>query len=146
MKKETLNGVIAGGLILALGLGAYLVFKPKGQAVNPNPIPDPFGGNGGSGGGASSLNYSQMADTLFDAMDGYGTGNSTIETELKKLRSRYDWEGLVRAFGTRTISSGWGNIFQSDFTGTLPQCLNDELDSSELANINTILNKIGVTI
>lgn len=144
MKKETLNGVIAGGIILAIGLGAYLVFKQKKQP-QPLPTPDPFGGGGDSGGG-SSLNYSQMADTLYDAMDGYGTGNTTIETELKKLKSRYDWEALVRAYGTRTISSGWGNIFQSDFTGTLPQCLNDELDSSELADVNTILNKIGVTI
>ena len=79
-------------------------------------------------------------------MDGYGTGNSTIEDELKKLKSRSDWDKLVSAFGTRTISSGLGNIFQSDFTGTLPECLNDELDSSELQSANKILNKIGVSI
>jgi len=143
MKKETLNGLIAGGIILALGLGAYLVFKPKTKPEpNPNPNPDPFGG----GNGSTSLNYSEMADALFEAMDGYGTGNSTIETELKKLKSRSDWDALVIAYGTRTVSSGIGNIFVSDFTGTLPEALNDELDSSELADVNTILNKIGVTI
>jgi hypothetical protein len=87
-----------------------------------------------------------MANKIFDAMDGYGTGNTTIETELKKLKSKSDWDALVRAYGTRTISSGIGNIFVSDFTGDLPACLNDELDSDELEDANEILNKIGVTI
>lgn len=147
MKKETLNGIIAGGVILALAMGAYLVFKNKGTSPIPNPLPpDGGGGNSGGSGSGASLDYNKMADTIFDAMDGYGTGNSTIEDELKKLKSRSDWDKLVSAFGTRTISSGWGNIFQSDFTGTLPECLNDELDSSELESVNKILNKIGVSI
>ena len=147
MKKETLNGIIAGGVILALAMGAYLVFKKKDTSPTPPlPPPDGGGGNGGGSGSGTSLDYNKMADTIFDAMDGYGTGNSTIEDELKKLKSRSDWDKLVSAFGTRTISSGWGNIFQSDFTGTLPECLNDELDSSELQSANKILNKIGVSI
>ena len=146
MKKETLNGVIAGGVILGLGMVAYLVFNKKGKGV-PNPIPpmpDPYNPNGG--GGVSNLNFSTMAKSIFDAMDGYGTGNTTIENELKKLKSKADWDALVSAFGTRTISSGTGNIFQSDFTGNLTECLNDELDSDELEDANEILNKIGVSI
>lgn len=146
MKKETLNGVIAGALILTLGLVAYLVFNKKGKGVPyPNPpMPDPYNPNGG--GGVSNLNFSTMANSIFNAMDGYGTGNTTIENELKKLKSKADWDALVSAFGTRTISSGTGNIFQSDFTGNLTECLNDELDSDELEDANEILNKIGVSI
>lgn len=150
MKKETLNGVIAGALILTLGLVAYLVFNKKagGTLPNPNPpLPDPYGGGGSGGGsGVSNLNFSAMADSLFNAMDGYGTGNTTIENELKKLKSKADWNALVDAFGTRTISSGSFNVFQPNFTGNLPECLNDELDSSELESANKILNKIGVNI
>ena len=58
----------------------------------PNPLPpDGGGGNGGGSGSGTSLDYNKMADTIFDAMDGYGTGNSTIEDELKKLKSRSDY-------------------------------------------------------
>ena len=145
MKKETLNGIIAGSVILGLGLVAYLVFNKKrsipSPAPNPNPNPNPFGG-----GSTSNLDFEKMANSIFDAMDGYGTGNTTIEKELKKLKSKADWDALVSAFGTRKISSGTGNIFQSDFTGNLTECLNDELDSDELEDANEILNKIGVSI
>ena len=147
MKKETLNGVIAGALILTLGLVAYLVFNKKGKGVpnpNPNPNPDPFDPNGG--GGVSNLNFRAIADSLFDAMDGYGTGESTIETELKKLKTKADWNALVEAYGTRTLNCGTGNPFCSDFTGDLADCLNDELDEDELEDVNEILNKIGVSI
>ena len=145
MKKETLNGVIAGGVILGLGMVAYLVFKKKGNYPAPVPLPpnpDPYGGDNG----VSNLDFRKMADSIFDAMDGYGTGNNTIENELKKLKSKSDWNALVSAFGTRTISSGTWNVFQDNFTGTLSDCLNDELDSDELDDVNEILNKIGVSI
>lgn len=147
MKKETLNGVIAGALILTLGLVAYLVFNKKGKGVpnpNPNPNPDPFDPNGG--GGVSNLNFRAIADSLFDAMDGYGTGEDTIEKELKKLKTKADWNALVEAYGTRTLNCGTGNPFCSDFTGDLADCLNDELDEDELEDVNEILNKIGVSI
>jgi hypothetical protein len=147
MKKETLNGVIAGALILTLGLVAYLVFNKKGKGVpnpNPNPNPDPFDLNGG--GGVSNLNFRAIADSLFDAMDGYGTGENTIEKELKKLKTKADWNALVEAYGTRTLNCGTGNPFCSDFTGDLADCLNDELDEDELEDVNEILNKIGVSI
>ena len=144
MKKETLNGVIAGGVVLALALGAYLVFKKK--PVIPDDGVKPDDGTTPLQPSTNSLDYSQMADNLFNAMNGYGTGNTTIEEELKKLKSKSDWNNLVNAFGIRKISSGFGNIFQGDFTGNLPECLNDELDQDELKSANKILNKIGVSI
>jgi len=130
------KGLVTTLVVVGLGVAAYFLFLRKKDD-----------GNGGGGGGETSdLDFLSMANKIFDAMDGYGTGNGTIETELKKLKSRADWDALVEAYGTRTISSGTGNIFQSDFTGTLPEALNDELDNSELTRANEILNKIGASI
>ncbi len=153
MKKETLNTIIAGGVILAVAGIAILIFRKPKNTTSPNPF-DPTGGGGNSGGGGgaippTSLNYSEIADNLFNIFDGYGTvgtGANAVVEELNKLRTRQDWEKLVQAYGTRTVSSGWGNIFQSNFTGTLPECLRDELDSSELADVNQELSRIGVSI
>lgn len=136
MKAANKKGLIATLVVVGLGAAAYFLFLR-----NKN-------GRGGGGGENSEIDEKMlpMANSIFDAMNGYGTGEDTIKKELQKLKSKNDWDALVRAFGTRTLSSGTWNVFQSDFTGTLPECLNDELDSGELADVNTILNKIGVSI
>lgn len=136
MKAANKKGLIATLVVVGLGAAAYFLFLR-----NKN-------GRGGGGGENSEIDEKMlpMANSLFDAMNGYGTGEDTIKKELQKLKSKDDWDALVRAFGTRTISSGTWNVFQSDFTGTLPDCLNDELDSSELESVNQILSKIGVSI
>lgn len=149
MKKETLNGVIAGGLILALGMVAYLVFNRKGSAPyppmpNPNPY-DPNGGGGG-GGGVSNLNFSAMADSLFNSMTNYGTWEDDIIDELKKLKTKADWNALVQAYGTRTLNCGSWNPFCDDFTGDLAACLNDELSEGWMKDVNDVLGKFGVSI
>jgi len=149
MKKETLNGVIAGGLILALGMVAYLVFNRKGSAPyppmpNPNPY-DPNGGGGG-GGGVSNLNFSAMADSLFNSMTNYGTYEEDIIDELKKLKTKADWNALVQAYGTRTLNCGSWNPFCDDFTGDLAACLNDELSEGWMKDVNEVLGKFGVSI
>jgi hypothetical protein len=137
MKAANKKGLIATLVVVGLGAAAYFLFLRN---------KDGRGSNGGNGGGEDDNKFLPMANSLFDAMNGYGTGEDTIEKELKKLKSKNDWDALVRAFGTRTLSSGTWNVFQSDFTGTLPECLNDELDSSELESVNQILSKIGVSI
>lgn len=140
-KNKALVTVLA---VVGIGAAAYFLFlKKKGERNGGGG--NGGGGNGGGGGGQVNQDFLPMANAIFDAMDGYGTNEETIETELKKLRSKSDWNALVNAFGTRTISSGKWN-FQDDFTGNLPECLNDELDSSEIQRVNQILNKIGVSI
>jgi hypothetical protein len=131
MKAANKKGLIATLVVVGLGAAAYFLFLRNKD------------GRGGRGGGAKML---PIANAIFDAMNGYGTGNDTIENQLKKLTTKSEWDALVRAFGTRTISSGTWNVFQDDFTGTLSDCLNDELDSSELESVNQILSKIGVSI
>lgn len=133
------KGLVTIGVLLGLGAIAYLVFKKKKDDKSGN-------GGSGSGGVTPTIDFNSMADKIFDAMDGYGTANTKIENELKRLQNKSDWDMLVSAFGTRTVSSGRGNIFSSDFTGTLPECLKDELDSAELSSANQILSKVGVRL
>jgi len=149
MKKETLNGVIAGGLILALGMVAYLVFNKKGGSpYPPMPYPNPNDPNsgGGGGGGVSNLDFRAMADSLFNSMNNYGTYEDDIIDELKKLKSKADWNALVQAYGTRTLNCGTWNPFCDDFTGDLAACLNDELSEGWMKDVNEVLGKFGVTI
>lgn len=141
-KNKALITVLA---VVGIGAAAYFLFlKKKGERNGGGG--NGGGGNGGGGGGEVNQDFLPMANAIFDAMDGYGTNEGTIETELKKLRSKSDWNALVNAFGTRTLSSGSWNVFQDDFTGNLPECLNEELDSTEIQRVNQILNKIGVSI
>lgn len=144
-QKKIITAIVLGGL----ALGALLIFRRKGGS-RPEDCTLPGGCNGGGGGGIfptiGALDYAGMADTIHQAMDGYGTGETTIENEILKLRNKGDWDALVSAYGTRKISSGTGNIFQPDFVGDLPSGLKSELDDTELADLNANLRKIGVSI
>ena len=131
------KGLVTTLVVVGLGAAAYFLFLKGNKG----------GGGGRSGGGQTSdLDFLSMANKIFDAMDGYGTNEGTIENELKKLKSKDDWNALVSAYGTRTINCGRYNPFCNDFTGGLVESLNDEMDSSELNRANEILNKIGVSI
>lgn len=143
-QKKIITAIVLGGL----ALGAFLIFRRRGGGDGT--LPDRLLPGGGSGGGVfptiGALDYAGMADTIHQAMDGYGTGETTIENEILKLRNKDDWDALVAAYGTRKISSGIGNIFQPDFVGNLPSGLKSELDDTELADLNANLRKIGVSI
>jgi hypothetical protein len=43
------------------------------------------------------------------------------------------------------LNCGTGNPFCSDFTGNLKECLRDELDDDEIAEVNDILRRNGVS-
>lgn len=141
-KQEIVTAIVIGGL----ALGALLILgRRRGSGPGNGTLP-----GGGIGGGifptVGGLDYVGMADRIHQAMDGYGTGETTIENEILKLRNKDDWDALVAAYGTRKISSGVGNIFQPDFVGNLPSGLKSELDGTELAALNANLRKIGVSI
>jgi hypothetical protein len=135
MKKN--KTLVTTAVVVALGAAAYYFLLRPGAGK---------GGNGGGGSDEIDQKMLPIANNLFDAMNGYGTSNDDIETELKKIQSKKEWDALVKAFGTRTISSGYWNVFQSDFTGGLVECLQDELDEAETNRANQILSRIGVSI
>jgi len=93
----------------------------------------------------STFNANKTADEIFAAMDGYGTDESAIVSSFNKVKTDADFDALVTAFGTRTISSGSWNILISDFTGDLSACLRDELSSGWISDINNTLQRNGVT-
>jgi len=136
--------------LITLGVvvvGSFLVYKFIIKGGNKN------GGSGSGGvkpsdGQLSSSQLTKMATDLFEAMDGYLTNEETILSVFTKVKTNADFDNLVSAFGTRTISSGAGNIFVSDFTGDLTACLRDELDSTEIAEVNSLLqrNKVNRSI
>lgn len=138
-------------ILVALGLGGALYFILRGRAGRNDRSGGANSGGGGwiDGGGVSNINHLEIANNLFDIFNGYGTtgwGADDVVAELKKLKTRADWDALVKAYGVRTVSSGMWNIFQSDFTGTLVECMKDELDSSEEADVNDELKRLGVSI
>jgi len=137
-KLLTWGAVIVGGYIIYKAIQSNKNKKlQSGYPYSPDP----------NGGGViiTTFNANKIADDIFEAMDNYGTDWDTIVYSINKVKSNADFDALVTAFGTRTLNCGTGNPFCSDFTGNLTDCLNDELDSSELQEVNSILQKNGVT-
>jgi len=136
-KLLTWGAVIVGGYIVYKSIQSYNKKKlQSGYPYSPNPDGEII---------LTTFNANKIANEIFEAMDGYGTDNATIISALNKVKSDADFDALVSAFGIRTVNSGTGNIFVSDFTGDLSSCLRDELNTSELAEINALLQKNGVT-
>ena len=82
--------------------------------------------------------YSNLADSIEQACLGFGTDEQIIYQVFSKMNNDLDVAKLIVAYGTRRI----------EFTlemGTLAQVLVSELDSSEIANVNNILSKKGIT-
>lgn len=145
MKKR--NKII---LFSVLGLTALaLLLKPKKTAAQPSDSTGGGGGNVSGGGGTTSgLDFRSLANQLFDAMDGYGTSNAVIKDIFKQIKTDADYDALKSAYGVREKSSGFGNIFVSNFEGDLPASLKDEMSKSEIAELNQILtsNRISRVI
>ena len=133
--------IIIWGAILIGGYLVYKYLKGSGSSVGG-------GGLGLASGLLSSSQINKIVTDLFDAMDGYGTDESTINSSFDKIKTDADFDAVVKAFGTRTISSGSLNVFQGDYNGDLIGALKSELTSTEIEELNSILqkNKINRTI
>ena len=83
--------------------------------------------------------YSNSANTLFNAMNGWGTTWSDIYGIIKILQNKDDWNELKRQYGTRTLK----HFGYADVTGNLIGHLQYELDSWEKKDINNELIRIG---
>ena len=82
-----------------------------------------------------------MAGQLYTAMHGAGTDEKAIYRVLEKLKTKDDWNALVKAFGIKE-----GGTWVSPFRGNLLDWLQDELSAKEMKRVNEILNLIGVSI
>lgn len=142
MNKKT-KGLLT---VAAIGLGIYLLFRPKkSQSVG--------GTNTNTGGGSTGvgstttpgLNFIQMANDLFAAMDGCGTNwddgaGDGITGILGKLKTQRDYTALNEAFGVRTVTCFWTR----NITGNMETCLKSELDKTEIEEIKQLLMANGI--
>lgn len=144
--------IIIGSVVLTAGTVYFISKNKKSKSTTL----DTTGNNTGNNGNGQvipvdqtdvtpSLNFSKMADAIFDAMDGYGTNSNNINAVLFSLNTDADFDTLYNAYGVRTVSSGAGNIFVDDFTGNMVQCIKDDCDSSEIRDFNKILAQKGLT-
>jgi hypothetical protein len=85
-----------------------------------------------------------IANALFTAMDGYGTDETGIVNQFKKVKNNADFLKVQTAFGTRTISSGRFNP-EPNYKGTMAGALGSELSAYYTALINRSLKSRGVT-
>jgi len=150
MKKKKLIiiiGVIAAG---GIGYGLYNYFgnksdKEKADAAKAAALIAAGGVPPTVTGGGSGLDYNTLSQNLFDAFNGYGTDNTAVEAVFKKLQNQADLSNLIATYGARVISSGFGNIFNPDFTGNLFETIKNEMSASEINKLNTILAQKGIT-
>jgi len=144
MNKKT-KGLLT---VVAIGLGVYLLIK----SLKPKSTTGSGGGGttgGGSTGGGSTttpgLNFIQMANDLFAAMDGCGTNwddgaGDGITGILGKLKTQKDYSALNEAYGVRTVTCLWTR----NTTGNMETCLKSELDKSEIEEVKNLLSAKGI--
>ncbi len=89
----------------------------------------------------SSLEYKGMAERLYGAMNGLGTGESIILSVLGSLQTKSDWLKIVAVFGVREST-----LWTSSFSGNLIQWFGTELTGDEMREVSDVLAKIGVII
>lgn len=150
MDNKTRNIIITVAVVVVLGAVALkLVKAPKGgnngDGDNDDGSGSGGGGNSGGGGTTSGLDFRALANQIFEACDGYGTDEVEIALVFNKLKNNADFDALYDAYGIREVSSGRGNIFQSNFVGDLSATLRNELGSSYIDNINKSLSSKGIT-
>jgi len=139
--KKTTKGIIAIGVSLAiLGFILIKVKKSKGKggsSVIPNNEGDVI------------LNFKSLANDLFECFDNYGTSwddgpSGGIIGIMDRLETNEDFDSLKLAYGIRKINCGSFNPFCTDFEGDMIGALKDELDESELNEINDLLKRKGI--
>lgn len=83
----------------------------------------------------SQSQYDSFADTLYQAMSGFGTDEDAIIRIFNQMKTKDDVLNLIVSFGSR-------KSFR--FRGTLSEWLADELSTSYIEQINSILSKKGI--
>jgi hypothetical protein len=132
-------------LFSVLGITALaLLLKPKksGAVIPSRPIPD-SGSSSNIDGQLSGLNYSSLANKLFEAFNGYGTNEKVVKDVFKMLKTDADYAALKDAYGIRKITNIY---FLSFFEGDLPATIKEEMDAIEIADLNNILAFNNLTV
>ncbi len=131
--------ILGGGALLAI----YLIFfkKDKAEVMEENALEEE------ASGGSTTYPDSQFyawANRLEQSMFDVGTDEDAIIEIFSALRNNSDFIKLKQAFGIRNYTGGFVPGFLSDDL-SLDGWIAQELDASEINEINTILSNNGIT-
>lgn len=98
--------------------------------------------NAGVKGTYTSSQYKAMADTLYSAMDGYGTEEEPIFNTFRKLKNDVDFIKLDDAFGVREATD---NLFGLTPPADMRTWLREDLGEEEIKTLNAKLKSQGIT-
>ncbi len=139
MKKE-LKPYIFGA---AAALIFILLFRRKSQAAQESAALTTESQSAGQPTFPSSQFFA-WANRLEQAMFDIGTDEDAIFDVFNRLRNNADFLALKAAFGVRNYTGGFVPGFLSDDL-SLDGWISQELDSSEIAQLNNILRSKGIT-
>jgi hypothetical protein len=142
LKEATLNKPLVW--LTILGVGAYALYK-LGSALGKkltlsNADADIRSAQKtGESASYSSATYSQLADKIYSAvMYTWGTDEQAIYDVFNLMKNNIDVALLIKAFGKRRLEF-------STQDAELGAHLSNDLDSTEIAKINSILSSKGIT-
>ena len=142
LKEATLNKPLVW--LTILGIGAYALYK-IGAAIGKkltlsNADADIRAAQKtGETASYSSATYSQLADKIYAAvMYTWGTDEQAIYDVFNLMKNNIDVANLIKAFGKRRLEF-------STQSAELGAHLGNDLDSTEIAKINSILSSKGIT-
>ena len=142
LKEATLNKPLVW--LTILGVGAFAVYK-IGQAIGKKltlsnadkDIRDAQ--KAGETASYSAATYSQLADKIYAAvMYTWGTDEQAIYDVFNLMKNNIDVANLIKAFGKRRVEF-------STQDQELGAHLSNDLDSSEIAKVNSILASKNIT-
>ena len=169
MEQNTKKILITTGIIAALSLVAYKLLAKNKVAGSDLPLLDKTPSDvapsiedisiyDSTNQPTSSSNVPvkaytsvELADMLQQAFDGNGTNWSAgksggVVGVLLQLKSDEDFDNLNSAYGIRTIKSGFlTSLLKKPYVGDMNGAFNSELTKKEIADVNDILSKKGVT-
>lgn len=142
LKEATLNKPLVW--LTIIGVGAYAIYK-VGQALGKkltlsNADKDiKEAQKAGESASYSAATYSQLADKIYSAvMYTWGTDEQAIYDVFNLMKNNIDVANLIKAFGKRRLEFSTQDL-------ELGAHLSNDLDSSEINKVNSILASKGIT-
>lgn len=142
LKEATLNKPLVW--LTIIGLGGYALYKLGSALAKKLTLANADADikaaqKSGETASYSSATYSQLADKIYAAvMYTWGTDEQAIYDAFNLMKNNIDVAMLIKAFGKRRLEF-------STQTAELGAHLGNDLDSTEIAQINTILGSKGIT-
>jgi hypothetical protein len=142
LKEATLNKPLVW--LTIIGLGGYALYKLGSALAKKLTLANADADikaaqKSGETASYSSATYSQLADKIYTAvMYTWGTDEQAIYDAFNLMKNNIDVAMLIKAFGKRRLEF-------STQTAEIGAHLSNDLDSSEISKINSILSSKGIT-